>query len=105
MRSVALIVLFLFSILVAGPALASAVTPSDAVEKSCCSGCAKEEEAPSPSPCSTADCPLLLCIAADFVEHPVPYNLVRETVSDFIFIPKPIPDPYIPSIFHPPTAA
>lgn len=88
------------------PAISAIAPPAAKAEKSCCEGCGHQEKSPDPVPCSTADCPLLLCIAVDLVEPIAPNVFVRQTVSIYnAFLPKPIPDPFVPSIFHPPKTA
>ena len=106
-RSVtSIIVLLSLLALFVAPAMASIAPPATKAGKSCCEWCGQKEKSPDPVPCSTADCPLLLCIAVDLVEPIVPRVLVRQTVSIYnSSLPKPIPDPFVPSIFHPPAAA
>jgi len=100
-----MIVLLSLLALFVAPAIA-AIAPAAKAEKSCCEGCGQKEKAPDPAPCSTADCPLLLCLAAALVEPVVLQVLVRETVAIYnSFLPGPIPDPFAPSIFHPPSVA
>lgn len=100
-----IIVLLSLLALFAGPAAAAIAPPDAKAQKSCCEGCGDKEKAPDPVPCSTADCPLLLCLAADLVEPLAPQVIVRETIFTFTFLPKPIPDPFVPSIFQPPKTA
>lgn len=100
-----MIVLLALLALFAAPAMAASAPSAAKAQKSCCEGCGDQEKAPDPAPCSTADSPLLLCLAADLVEPITPRVLVLETVSVFAFFPKPIPDPFVPSIFQPPKTA
>lgn len=90
-----------FSLLacVVAPAIAAFAPSAD----TCCEGCGQKEKPFEPAPCSTVDCPLLLCIAVELVEPIVPHLLIQEGVAIYnTFPPSPIPDPFVPSIFHPP---
>lgn len=101
-----IIVLLSLLALFVAPAIAAITPPAAKAGKSCCEGCGQKEKTPDPAPCSTADCPLLLCIAVDLVEPIAPHVPIRESVAIYnTFLPSPIPDPFVPSIFHPPSIA
>ncbi|WP_298433534.1 hypothetical protein [Geobacter sp.] len=75
-------------------------------EKSCCDGCGHDEDQDSsPVPKSAPGCPAFLCLSVDVVEPVTTQIISSETVPFFAFIPDPIPDPFIRSIFHPPLHA
>ena len=94
-----------FSLLacVVAPAIAAFAPSADNTQESCCEGCGQKEKASESDPCSTVDCPLLLCIAVELVEPIAPHLLIQEAVASYNTFPQsPIPDPFVPSIFHPP---
>lgn len=78
------------------------------VEKSCCGDCGQDGDHDSPAsqpiPHSAPYCPAVMCLSFDVVK-PITLQIVySEPIrSFFTFIPDPIPDPFIKSIFHPPS--
>ncbi len=68
--------------------------------KSCCDGCPHNED---PTPQSAPSCPTFLCLSVDLVEPVFPPVVFLKTITLFTFKPTPIPDPFIQSIFHPPS--
>lgn len=82
--------------------LATTVSAVHAVksEKAIGNHCNSDEECPIP--CSTPVCISCICMVADAV---VPIDVqVNSLITEFLFpyTPKPIPDPFVTSIFHPP---
>ena len=72
-------------------------------EKTCHDHCNQDKEPGCPAPCATPSCPFFLCITAE-IAAPIDAQ-VTSPVSLFIFpfVPDSIPDPFVRSIFHPPS--
>lgn len=100
-----MVVLLALLALFAAPAIAAVAPPGAKAQKSCCDGCGDKEKAPDPVPCSTADCPLFLCLATTLVEPIILQAVSLEADVTFTFLSQPVPDPFIPAIFHPPKFA
>lgn len=83
----------------------ASAAPVVKAEKSCCGGCGQDEDQES-SPVPTKSepgCPAFLCLSVDNIES-VTLQIVSSEIIPFLaFIPKPVPDPFIRSIFHPPS--
>lgn len=103
-RIISIIVLFVAVFSFSGLETAVASSSVAKADKSCCGSCDQDEDqSPSRGPASSPDCPLVLCLSADIVE-PITLQVVSsETVPFFTFVPESIPDPFIKSIFHPPS--
>lgn len=76
-------------------------------EKSCCGDCPHDEDQDSPAspsvPQSAPCCPAVMCLSFDIVEPFTLQVVSSETVPFVSFISEPIPDPFIKSIYRPPT--
>ncbi|MDD2733643.1 MAG: hypothetical protein PHF56_06850 [Desulfuromonadaceae bacterium] len=67
--------------------------------------CPADERQQCPTPCDSSLCPIFACMVANIAS---PIALLVAPLQDpffFSFIPKHIPDPFITSIFHPPSLA
>ncbi len=111
-RFIAILVLLAVISMFTGLETAFSAAPVVKAEKSCCDGCGHDEDqdsAPSDAPASKSVphsapyCPAFMCLYVDVVE-PVTLKVISsETVPFFTSIPEQIPDPFIKSIFRPPS--
>lgn len=106
-RLIAIIVLFAVISMFSGLEIAYSAAPATKAAKSCCDGCGHDEDQklpdPQPGPKSAPDCPAFMCLSFDNVK-PIALRLISSKTSPFFaFIPDPIPDPFIKSIFRPPS--
>ena len=106
-RIISLIVLLAVVSMFTGLETAVSAAPVVKTEKSCCDGCGHDGDQDSPAsqsvPQSAPYCPAVMCLSFDVVE-PITLQVVfSETIPFFAFIPESIPDPFIKSIFHPPS--
>ena len=106
-RLIAIIVLLAVTSMFTGLETIFSAAPVEKTAKSCCDGCGHDENQEGPAsqsvPQSAPHCPAFMCLSFDVVE-PIPLQLISsKTIPFFAFIPEPIPDPFIKSIFHPPT--
>lgn len=83
---------------------ASALLASKAdAAQSCCDDCDQHGNGAT-VPCAASACPLFLCLAVETTE-PARIEVVRPVTYVFpSYSPKPVPDPFLPSIFRPPAA-
>jgi len=103
-------VLFAVVAMFTGLETAVSAAPVAKTAKSCCDDCGHDQGQDGPAspsaPPSAPGCPAFLCLSVDVVvpvTPPLPLSL--EIIPFFSFIPEPIPDPFIKSIFHPPSLA
>ncbi|WP_298271121.1 hypothetical protein [Geobacter sp.] len=103
-RIISLIVLLAVVSMFTGLETAVSAAPVTKIEKSCCDGCGQDEDQDnSPAPKSAPGCPAFLCLTVDNVEPVTLQVISSEIIPVFAFIPEPIPDPFVKSIFHPPS--
>jgi len=106
-RLIAIIVLVAMISMFAGLETAYSAAPVEKVAKSCCDGCGHDEDqerpVSQPGPKSTPDCPAFMCISFDVVKPIALQLILSESIPFFAYTPDPIPDPFIKSIFHPPS--
>lgn len=103
-RIISLIVLVAVVSMFTGLETAVSATPVVKAEKSCCGGGQDEDQDSSPAPIkSEPGCPAFLCLSVDVVEPLATQVISSELIPFLAFIPKPIPDPFIRSIFRPPS--
>jgi hypothetical protein len=101
-----MIVLLALLVLFAAPVMSAVAPPVAKAQNSCCEGCGGTEvPSNTEAPCSSADCPLLLCLVAELVAPVVFQTTLPCSDHSFIFLSHPLPDPFIPAIFHPPKFA
>lgn len=107
-RFIAMLVLVAVISMFTGLETVVSAAPVTKVEKSCCGDCGQDGDQDGPAsqsvPHSAPCCPAVMCLSFD-VAKPIAFLVVySETIpSFFTFIPDPIPDPFIKSIFHPPS--
>lgn len=113
-RIISLVVLLAVISMVTGLRTTSSTAHTLKTEKSSCDGdgkqndgdqCPGDEGQQCPTPCDSSICPIFTCMVADI---PSPIDQLAASLQDvsfFSFIPKHIPDPFITSIFHPPSLA
>lgn len=104
-KIIAIVVLLAVTSMLSGADSAFSAVPVEKAVKSCCGGCGQDEdrESPAPFPQSAPHCPAFMCLSFDVVE-PMALRLdVSDIFPSLAFIPEAIPDPFIKSIFHPPT--
>ncbi len=91
-----LVVLFMFT----GLSSFVAAQISDAPVKACCDACSKEKTR-STNTCSTPDCPLYLCLAANMVS-PVSILAPESVRSSLSSVETRSPFSVLKAVFHPP---
>ena len=107
-RLIAIIVLLAVITMFSGLESAYSAAPAKKAAKSCCGDCGHDEDQnrpnPQPGPKSAPTCPAVMCLSFDVVKPIAVLVVYSETIFSFFpFIPDPIPDPFIKSIFHPPS--
>lgn len=110
---ISLVVLFAVISMVTGLGSVAYAAHAVKIEKSSCDGNGKqddgdhcpEDEGQCPTPCDSCFCPIFTCLVADIPSPIDKLGAPLQDVSFFSFIPKHIPDPFITSIFHPPSLA
>lgn len=104
LRIIAIVVLLTVTTMFTGLETAFSAVSAAKAEKSCCDGCNHDEDRDSsPTPPSAPDCPVFMCLSFDVVEPVTLQVISTEIIPSFAFITEPIPDPFIKSIFHPPS--
>lgn len=104
MRIASFIVLIAVFLMFTGLSSYAAIAPLEKPEKSCCDECNKKDEGSKPDHCSTASCPMFLCLSMNIVTPLTPSIhtgsvLVTYHVREFHLSISP------KSIFHPPVVA
>lgn len=103
-RIATLFVLLMALVVFSGVPSVAAAAPAVKAEKSCCEGCDIETGGTSEAaPCTAPFCPHVLCICADVVEPIAPRLIITEVVAVPLSTPLPVPNPFVPSIFRPPS--
>lgn len=100
---ISFIVLIAIAVMFSGLPATASVAQAVMVENTSCNHGNPDSGRECPSPCATSVCPFFLCIAADTVVPTEVQVKLSEMESVFSFISKPIPDPFVNSIFHPPS--
>ena len=112
-RIISLIVLLAVVSMVTGLGTTASAAHAVKIEKSSCDDgkqddgekCPGDEGQQCPTPCDSSLCPIFTCMVAD-IPSPIAQLLAPlQDISFFTFIPTYIPDPFITSIFHPPSLA
>ncbi len=107
LKIIAFVVLVAVISMFTGLETAFSAAPVEKAAKSCCDGCEHDENQESPSsqsvPQSAPYCPAFMCLSFDVVKPIALQLFLSETIPFFTFIPEPNPDPFIKSIFHPPS--
>lgn len=108
-RFIAILVLLAVISMFTGLETAFSAAPVVKAEKSCCDGCDHDDDQDAPAsksvPHSAPYCPAFMCLSVNVVEPITLQVISSETIPFFTFIPEQIPDPFIKSIFHPPSLA
>ena len=103
LRIIAIVVLLAVISMFTGLETAFSAAPVAKADKDCCGGCNHDEDQDSsPAPPSAPNCPAFMCLFFDVVEPVTLQVISTKIIPSFAFIPEPIPDPFIKSIFHPP---
>ena len=105
-RLIAIIVLLAVISMFTGLETIFSAAPVEKTAKTCCDGCGHDENQEGPAsqsvPRSAPNCPAFMCLFIDVVEPVILQVISTEIIPSFAFLPEPIPDPFIKSIFHPP---
>lgn len=106
-RIISLVVLLAVISMVTGLGTTSSTAHTLKTEISSCDGDGKQnygDQCPG-APCDSSFCPIFTCMVADIPSPIAQLVAPLQDPSFFSFIPTHIPDPFITSIFHPPSLA
>lgn len=112
-RIISLIVLLAVVSMVTGLGTTASASHAVKIEKSSCDNgkqndgekCPGDEGQQCPTPCDSSFCPIFTCMIADIPSTIAHLVAPLRDVYFFTFTPTYIPDPFITSIFHPPSLA